>query len=165
MSPRSVPSPEKLIKIKDLELQFFEGSVPSCRPHSVGYTRAHPVLPSGQKTLSGHPVPHIAPNDPNPRCTWNPRMGGGGQELTPKPPIMSYEFGSHSCKTNQTKADHELVRDKGVGISVNSECVFPGKDKDNSPTPPICEIAPTFVKFSCRERGNRETIFEAPKCL
>ena len=40
-----VPSPEKLFKTRDLELPIFEGSVPSCSPHSAGYTRTsvHPA--------------------------------------------------------------------------------------------------------------------------
>ena len=44
---QSVPSPEKLFKTRDLELPIFEGSVPSCSPHSVGYTRTsvHPYFP------------------------------------------------------------------------------------------------------------------------
>ena len=36
---QSVPSPEKLFKIRDLELPIFEGSLPSCLPHSARYTR------------------------------------------------------------------------------------------------------------------------------
>ena len=36
---QSVPSPENLFKTRDLELQIFEGSLPSCSPHSAGYTR------------------------------------------------------------------------------------------------------------------------------
>ena len=44
---QSVPSPEKLFKTRDLELPIFEGSVPSCSPHSAGYTRTsvHPYFP------------------------------------------------------------------------------------------------------------------------
>ena len=44
---QSVPSPEKLFKTRDLELPFFEGSLPSCSPHSAGYTRTfvHPYFP------------------------------------------------------------------------------------------------------------------------
>ena len=44
---QSVPSPEKLLKTSDLELPFFEGSLPSCYPHSVGYTPTslHPYFP------------------------------------------------------------------------------------------------------------------------
>ena len=44
---QSVPSPQKLFKTRDLELPFFEGSLPSCSPHTVGYTRTsvHPYLP------------------------------------------------------------------------------------------------------------------------
>ena len=44
---QSVPSPEKLFKTRDLELPIFEGSVPSCSPHSAEYTRAsvHPYFP------------------------------------------------------------------------------------------------------------------------
>ena len=46
---QSVPSPEKkkLFKTRDLELPFFEGSLPSCSPHSVGYTctSLHPCFP------------------------------------------------------------------------------------------------------------------------
>ena len=44
---QSVPCPEKLFKTRDLELPIFEGSVPSCSPHSAGYTRtsAHPYVP------------------------------------------------------------------------------------------------------------------------
>ena len=34
-----VPFPEKLFKTRDLELPIFEGSLPSCPPHSAGYTR------------------------------------------------------------------------------------------------------------------------------
>ena len=43
---QSVPSPEKPLKTRDLELPFFEGSLPSCSPHSVGYTRTslHPYF-------------------------------------------------------------------------------------------------------------------------
>ena len=46
---QSVPSPEKLFKTRDLELPFFEGSLPSCSPHSLGYTRTslHPYFPEG----------------------------------------------------------------------------------------------------------------------
>ena len=35
---RGVPSPVNLFRTRDLELPFFEGSLPSCRPHSAGYT-------------------------------------------------------------------------------------------------------------------------------
>ena len=39
--------PGKLSKTRDSELTFFEGSLPSCSPHSVGYTRTflHPYFP------------------------------------------------------------------------------------------------------------------------
>ena len=42
-----VPSPEKLFKIRDLELPSFEGCLPNCSPHSAGYTRTsvHPYFP------------------------------------------------------------------------------------------------------------------------
>ena len=45
-----VPSPEKLIKTRDLELPSFEGSLPSCSPHSAGYTCTflHPYFPVGK---------------------------------------------------------------------------------------------------------------------
>ena len=48
---QSVPSPEKLFKTRDLELPIFEGSVPSCSPHSVGYTRTsvHPYFPFAKR--------------------------------------------------------------------------------------------------------------------
>ena len=38
---------KKLFKTRDLELPIFEGSVPSCSPHSAGYTRTsvHPYFP------------------------------------------------------------------------------------------------------------------------
>ena len=41
------PPPEKLFTIRDSELPFFEGSLPSCLPHSAGYTRTfvHPYFP------------------------------------------------------------------------------------------------------------------------
>ena len=44
---RSVPSPEKLFKTRDLKLPIIEGSLPSCWPHSAGYTRTflHPYFP------------------------------------------------------------------------------------------------------------------------
>ena len=44
---QSVPSPDTLFKTRDLELPNFEGSVPSCSPHSAGYTRTsvHPYFP------------------------------------------------------------------------------------------------------------------------
>ena len=44
---QSVLSPERLFKTRDLELPFSEGSLPSCSPHSVGYTRTslHPYFP------------------------------------------------------------------------------------------------------------------------
>ena len=44
---QSVPSPEKLFKARDLELPIFEGSLPSCSPHSAEYTRTsvHPYIP------------------------------------------------------------------------------------------------------------------------
>ena len=44
---QSVASPEELFKTRDLELPFFEGSLPSCSPHSAGYTRTflHPYFP------------------------------------------------------------------------------------------------------------------------
>ena len=58
---QSVPSPEKLLKTKDLELPFFEGSLPSCSPHSAGYTRTslHPYFPvvednKGTTQVTGH---------------------------------------------------------------------------------------------------------------
>ena len=53
---QSVPSPEKLLKTRDLELPFFEGSLPSCSPHSAGYTRTflHPYFPvSNPRDLIG----------------------------------------------------------------------------------------------------------------
>ena len=36
---QSVPSLKKIFKTRDLELPIFEGSLPSCSPHSAGYTR------------------------------------------------------------------------------------------------------------------------------
>ena len=47
---RSLSRKKKLIKTRDLELPFFEGSLPSCSPHSMGYTRTflHPYFPRGQ---------------------------------------------------------------------------------------------------------------------
>ena len=44
---QSVPSPQKLLKTRDPELPFFEGCLPSCSPHSAGYTRTflHPYFP------------------------------------------------------------------------------------------------------------------------
>ena len=44
---QSVPSPGKLYKARDLELPLFEGSLPSCSPHSMGYTCTflHPYFP------------------------------------------------------------------------------------------------------------------------
>ena len=46
---QSVPSLEKLklFKTRELELPNFEGSLPSCSPHSAGYTRTsvHPHFP------------------------------------------------------------------------------------------------------------------------
>ena len=52
---QSVPSPEKLFETRDLELPFFEGSFPSCSPHSVGYTCTilHPYFPVANWGLSG----------------------------------------------------------------------------------------------------------------
>ena len=49
---QSVPSPEKLFETRDLELPIFEGSVPSCSPHSAGYTRTsvHPYFPVSKKS-------------------------------------------------------------------------------------------------------------------
>ena len=51
---QSVPSPEKLLKTRDLELPFFEGSLPSCSPHSAGYTHTfvHPYFPVANKILA-----------------------------------------------------------------------------------------------------------------
>ena len=48
---QSVLSPEKLFKTRDLELPFFEGSFPSCSPHSAGYTRTflHPYFPVAKR--------------------------------------------------------------------------------------------------------------------
>ena len=53
---QSVPSPEKLFKPRDLELPLFEGSLPSCSPHSTGYTRTslHPYFPVAN--LSGNMI-------------------------------------------------------------------------------------------------------------
>ena len=47
-----VPSPEKLFKTRDLELPIFEGSLPSCWPHSAGYTRTsvHPYFPVAKRS-------------------------------------------------------------------------------------------------------------------
>ena len=58
--PKSVPSPEKLIKTRDLELPFSEGSLPSCLPHSVGYTRTslHPYFPVAKKNFPIKGRPH-----------------------------------------------------------------------------------------------------------
>ena len=44
---QSVPSPINLFKTRDSELPLFEGSHPSCSPHSAGYTRTsvHPYFP------------------------------------------------------------------------------------------------------------------------
>ena len=49
---QSVPSPKKLFKARDLELPIFEGSLPSCSPHSAGYTRStvHPYFPVANRT-------------------------------------------------------------------------------------------------------------------
>ena len=43
---QSVPSPQKRFETKDLELPSFEGSLPSCSPHSAGNTRTsvHPCF-------------------------------------------------------------------------------------------------------------------------
>ena len=51
---QSVPSSEKLFKTRDLELPIFEGSVPSCSPHSAGYTRTsvHPYFPVTKAKMS-----------------------------------------------------------------------------------------------------------------
>ena len=53
---QSVPSPEKLFKTRDLELPIFEGSVPSCSPHSAGYTRTsvHLYFPLTKFRRRGH---------------------------------------------------------------------------------------------------------------
>ena len=69
---QSVPSPEKkLFNTRDLELPFFEGSLPSCSPHSAGYTRTfvHPYFPvakqdknartSYRQEHSGAVLPHL----------------------------------------------------------------------------------------------------------
>ena len=47
---QSVPSPEKLFKTRGLELPIFEGTLPSCSPHSAGYTRTfvHPYFPGAK---------------------------------------------------------------------------------------------------------------------
>ena len=41
-----VPSPDKPFKTRDLELPIFKGSLPSCSPHSAGYTctSVHPYF-------------------------------------------------------------------------------------------------------------------------
>ena len=47
--------PGKLFKTRDLELPIFEGSLPSCSPHSPGYTRTflHPYFPvANQNSLN-----------------------------------------------------------------------------------------------------------------
>ena len=51
---QSVPSPEKLFKTRDLELPIFEGTLPSCSPHSAGYTRpsVHPYFPVPNASLA-----------------------------------------------------------------------------------------------------------------
>ena len=38
-SPKVFPPQENPLKTRDLELPFFEGSLPSRSPHSAGYTR------------------------------------------------------------------------------------------------------------------------------
>ena len=55
---QSVPSPEKLFKTRDLELPIFEGSVPSCSPHSAGYTSTsvHPYFPVTNELKVGQRV-------------------------------------------------------------------------------------------------------------
>ena len=48
-----IPSPEKLFKTRDSELQNFEGSLPSFSPHSAGYTRTsvHPYFPVAKRSF------------------------------------------------------------------------------------------------------------------
>ena len=52
---QSVPSPGKLFETRDLELPFFEGSLPSCSPHSAGYNRTflHPYFPVAKIRVQG----------------------------------------------------------------------------------------------------------------
>ena len=68
---QSVPSPENLFRTRDLELPIFEGSLPSCSPHSAGYTRTsvHPYFPVANKKTVRQRTP------------W----GGGGGEGGGKP--------------------------------------------------------------------------------
>ena len=64
---QSVPSPDKLFKTRHLEFPIFEGSLPSCSPHSAGYTRTsvHPYFPVA-KTLGVLPkvAPKVTPKVP-----------------------------------------------------------------------------------------------------
>ena len=52
---QNVLSTQKLFKTRDLELPIFEGSLPSCSPHSAGYTRTsvHPYFPVAKSGLNG----------------------------------------------------------------------------------------------------------------
>ena len=48
---QNVPSTQKLFKTSELELPIFQGSLPSCSPHSAGCTRTsvHPYFPVAKK--------------------------------------------------------------------------------------------------------------------
>ena len=48
---QSVPSPEKHFETRDLELLIFEGTLPSCSPHSAGYYEARNDYTNNSETV------------------------------------------------------------------------------------------------------------------
>ena len=112
---RRVPKcclPENLFKTRDLELPIFEGSLPSCSPHSAGYTRTsvHPYFPVANQNSFRRIRPQIrVPEVQNPLCRnlslriwWSACLGSvsgtvwgatpGTSSRHPKPHLVDHQM-------------------------------------------------------------------------
>ena len=78
---QNILSTQKLFKTRDLELPVFLGSLPSCSPHSAGYTRTsvHPYFPVANKNQSPrlhmcHGQPASSHNVKTPLQLWTANL-------------------------------------------------------------------------------------------
>ena len=79
---QNVLSTQKPFKTRDLELPIFEGSLPSCSPHSAGYTctSVHPYFPVANR---GDGLPSNVPKRPKLEAdkSQGPQFDWGKQRL------------------------------------------------------------------------------------